>query len=64
MQVHDVLDVPEDGLPLVEDTRGNMVAELLHLLHKLLFPINQALNQLTKDRRKLICRKIQHRLCY
>lgn len=59
MKQDNVLDVPENDLFLVEDVDGHMVArfqiiqlvgdEHLHLFYKLLFSINQSLDQLTKD---------------
>lgn len=58
MQAHDVFDIPENHLFLVEDVDRNMAARVqimelqgLHLLYKLLLSINQALNQLAKDTR-------------
>lgn len=60
MEQHDVLDIPENDLFLVEDVNGNAAAwfqkihlvagESLHGLHKLLLSINQALNELTEGK--------------
>lgn len=60
MEKHDVLDIPENGLFLVEDVNGNVVAgvqiielvagENFHLLYKLLLSIDQALNKLAKGK--------------
>lgn len=56
MQAHDVFDIPENRLFLVEDVERKMATRVqvmepqgLHLLYKLLLSINQALNQLAKD---------------
>ena len=56
MEEDDVADVPEDGLSLGEDAGQDMGAGLqmmrrkvLHLLHKLLLPVHQALDQLAED---------------
>lgn len=61
VQVHDIFDIPENDLFLVEDVNRNMAARVqimelmrdisLHRLYKLLLSINQALNQLAKDKR-------------
>ena len=59
VQRHNVPDVPEDDLFLVQDVDGDVSAGLqilklvrsehLHLLHKLLLSVNQALDQLAGD---------------
>ena len=64
MQQHNVLDVSENYLFLVEDVNGDVATrvqriqlvrgESLHLLNKLLLSINQALDQLTEERQHFI----------
>lgn len=60
MQKYNVFNVPENDLFLVEDVNWHMATRVqiiqlvrckhLHLLYKLLFSVNQALDQLAKER--------------
>lgn len=60
VKAQNISDIPENNFFLVEDVNRNMttgvqIMELmrdvsLHFLYKLLLSINQALNQLTKDK--------------
>lgn len=61
MEQHNVLDVPENDLSLVQDVDGNTAAGVqmvqlvggksLHGFYKSLLSINQSLNKLTEEER-------------